>query len=123
MGNQMPFLFSLLDETKGVRMVTEKHICVLATRLREAGFADIALAMEMALFGEPDGLDDLGENEAIASADVEDKEPMSLGSLLLDIPRISAETKSKYQVIASSLLANNDPSVRESARKLLRALK
>lgn len=104
-------------------MVTEKHICVLAAHLRDAGFADISLAMEMALFGEPDGLDDLGENEVTASVSSIDTEPLSLGSMLLDIPRISAETKSKYQVIASSLLANNDPSVRASARKLLKALK
>jgi hypothetical protein len=100
-------------------MVTEKDICVLASLMRDGGCADIALALEMALFDAND--DSLGENEATASADV-DQADLSLGSLSLGMPKVSFETKEKYRVLASSLLANSDYGVRREARKLLKAL-
>lgn len=101
-------------------MVTEKDICVLASLMRDGGCADIALALEMALFDSSD--DSLGEDEATASSLDLDKADLSLGSLSLGMPKVSFETKEKYRVIASSLLANNDPGVRREARKLLKAL-
>lgn len=101
-------------------MVTEKDICVLASHLRDAGCNDVALAMEMALFS--DDSVSLGEDAECTETESIHPSDVALGSVSLNIPRISFETKEKYKVIASSLLANADIGVRREARKLLKAL-
>lgn len=108
-------------------MVHEKDICLLSALLHEAGCSDVALAMEMALYGNEPTLDEIihdftaeasvpGDNRGAAGSVV-------FGTLGLDVPRISDQQKSQYKVLASKLLGNSDASVRAAAQNLLKAVR
>ena len=106
-------------------MVQEKDICVLTALLHEAGCSDVALAMEMALFGDDPTLDEvIHDFTATASTDIPVQRGAGVvfGSMSLDVQRISSEHKAQYKAIASKLLGNSSTAVRSAARNLLKAV-